>query len=112
MAQRWSPWLPQAPERPFGDILKALLKQKRYREKARYGKLVEAWQRVVPEQVAELTRIVGHSEGTVVIEVTSSALMQELAGFMKPLLLEGLRAEEGAADVVSLEFRLGSAEST
>jgi len=94
--------------RSFGHVLKGVLREKRFYQKVRYGRLAQAWENVVGEEIFRLTRITGYLDGKLVIEVASSALLQELSGFMKPLLLEKLRAEQGAQDVVSLEFRLGT----
>ena len=42
------------------------------------------------------------------VEVTSSVLLHELSGFMKPQLLSGLQASKGGRDVADLRFCLGN----
>ena len=94
----------------FGDVLKGIIKRKRCRERASYGRLVHAWESVVGEQAAGSTRITAYAEGTLTVEVSCPVLLQELEAFMKPLLLEQLRTTEGGRDLVSIQFRLGCAE--
>jgi len=105
---RWDRLGQPGASKSFGHVLKEVLREKRFYQKARYGRLAQAWENVIGEEISRLTRITGYSNGRLVIEVASSALLQELSGFMKPLLLEKLRTEQGAQDVVSLEFRLGT----
>jgi predicted nucleic acid-binding Zn ribbon protein len=94
--------------RPIGDVLKALLRRKRFLQKGKYSGLTEAWAALVGEAVASRTRIRSFQEGRVTIEVTSSVLLHELNGFMKPQLLSGMRQSRGGRDVADLRFCLGN----
>ncbi len=70
--------------------------------------LEDAWRRAVGPEVAAETRVAGWRDGTLRVEVRSSALLQELATFHRASLLEALRAEAPGGDVRALEFRLGT----
>ena len=94
-------------EKQFGDVMKRLIKKKRVRERSRYGAVVKAWRQVAGQDLAEQTRVADFSDGTLVIEVESSVLMQELSGYMKPTLLQELKNTDGGRDVFELRFRLG-----
>lgn len=94
----------------FGDVLKRVVKEKRFTARARYGKLVAAWENTVGKELAKETRITNFEEGCLVIEVSSSALLQELSGFMKPTLLAELQKRDGGSEVASLDFKLGNTD--
>jgi len=93
--------------RPIGDVLKALLRRKRFLQKGKYSALTTAWVELVGEAVAARTRIRSFQEGKLTVEVTSSVLLHELNGFMKQQLLSGLRACDAGRDVAELRFCLG-----
>ena len=95
--------------RPIGDVIKRLLKRKRFYEKGKFGALVHAWAHVVGDEIAAHTRISGFREGRLVVDVDSSVLLHELGGFLKEQVLRELQATDGGVDVMELRFRLGSA---
>ena len=95
--------------RPIGDVLKALLRRKRFLQKGKYAGLTEAWVGLVGEAIAARTRIRNFHEGKLVVEVTSSVLLHELSGFMKPQLLAALRQCDAGRDVAEVRFCLGGA---
>ncbi len=94
-------------EKCFGDVMKRLVRRKRIRERSRYGAVVKAWREVAGENIADQTRVADFSDGTLVVEVESSVLMQELSGYMKPNLLQQLKDTEAGRDIFELRFRLG-----
>lgn len=95
----------------FGDVLKRVVKEKRFNARAKYGKLVAAWEDTVGQQLAKETKITNFKDGCLVVEVSSSALLQELSGFMKPTLLAELQKRDGGSDVASIDFKLGNHEA-
>ena len=103
--------LGQPEPRRLGDLLKRLLKGKRFSQKGRYGALSVAWRQVMEEVLGEecagQTRIGSFSHGRVVVEVEGPVLLQELSGFLRQKLLERLRSLPGTEDVADLRFRLG-----
>ena len=94
-------------EKNFGDVMKRRVRKKRLRERSRYGAVVKAWREVAGEDIADQTRVADFSDGTLVVEVESSVLMQELSGYMKPTLLQELKNTETGRDIFDLRFRLG-----
>jgi predicted nucleic acid-binding Zn ribbon protein len=94
--------------RPIGDVLKALLRRKKFLQKGKYAALTQTWAELVGTAIAARTRIRAFQEGRLTIEVTSSVLLHELNGFMKPQLLSGLQAGKGGRDVAELRFCLGN----
>ena len=102
------PWRHE-PERaqPVGDIAKALLREKKFREKGKFGALSDAWATLTGEGIAARTRIRSFKDGNVVIEVDSPALLHELNSFMKRQLLLGLQATAAGRDVAGLRLCLG-----
>ena len=93
-------------EKSFGDVMRRLIRKKRVRERSRYGAVVKAWREAVGEELADVTRVADLDEGTLLVEVESPVLMQELSGYMKPTLLQEVRNAEGGEDVFELRFRL------
>ncbi len=97
-------------EKCFGDVMKKLVRRKRVRERSRYGAVVKAWREAVGEDIAEVTRVADVDEGTLVVEVESPVMMQELSGYLKPTLLQEIRNTDGGRDVYELRFRLAGDE--
>ena len=91
----------------FGDVLRNLLKAKRFYHKGRFGLLGEAWSEIAGPELASRTRVGSYEHGRLTVEVDSSVVMHELAGFMKHLLLEQLQQRPAGRDVAELRFRLG-----
>lgn len=98
----------KTPGKQFGNVLKKLLKEKRFYQKSKYGALSNAWEEVVGEELASQTKIVAFKHGRVRVEVKSSVLMQELSGFMKDSILQELQQTSGGQDVSEIRFCLGS----
>ncbi len=91
----------------FGDVLVRVLKGKRFYEKARYGPLVDAWRQAAGEQIAAHTKIRSYEHGTLTLIVNTAALLHELNGFQKGVLLQKLRESPGGQDIAELRFCLG-----
>lgn len=96
------------PGQEFGNVLKEVLKKKRFYQKSKYGALSKAWKEVVGDEVASETKIVAYKHGRLRVEVNSSVLFQELSGFMKDSILEELQEMSGGQDVSDIRFCLGS----
>lgn len=92
--------------RPLGAIARELLRSKKFRQKGKYGALSEAWAEVVGEELGARTNVRSFKDGTLIVEVDSSVLLQELDGFMKQELLLQLTAHKAGRDVARLSFRL------
>ena len=96
--------------RPIGEIIEGLVRRKRFYEKSKYGALVDAWTELVGERIAERTRISSFKDGELVVDVDSSVLLHELAGFLREQLLAGIQGAKAGRDVARIRFRLGHGE--
>jgi hypothetical protein len=67
--------------------------------------LAAGWQETVGPEIAAETRVASYREGTLRIEVRSSALLQELSTFYRDALLAALRAKDGC--LRAIEFKPG-----
>ena len=94
--------------RPLGEILRAMLGRKRFRQKGRYSAFVAAWQEVAGQAIAERSRVRVFKDGQLVVEVDSSALLHELNGFLKQDLLAGIQSTKAGREVVELRLCLAS----
>ncbi|MFW6044643.1 MAG: DUF721 domain-containing protein [Planctomycetota bacterium] len=94
--------------REYGEVLKKLLKSKRFFQKNKYGALSKAWKDVVGDEIAGCTKIVSYEHGCLRVEVMSSVLLQELSGFMKESILQELQQHQGGEDVCEIRFCMGS----
>ena len=74
-----------------GDLLKKYLKQRGIEKLLRFRKIYEFWSEAVGEELAAQTRVVALRRNVLTIEVASSPLLAELAGYRKQELLEALR---------------------
>ena len=92
-----------------GDILKDLLRRKKFYQKGRHSSLASAWAELVGTSIAHQSRVRAFEGGQLTVEVYSPALLHELNGFMKSQLLCGLQGSEAGRDVVRIKFRLGNA---
>jgi len=90
----------------FGEVLGGVLRRKRFYEKTKFGGLVDAWRDVVGEALAEQTSISSYAHGLLKVEVDSSVLLQELAGFLTPVLLQQMRSTKAGRDVAGIRFCL------
>ncbi len=103
-----APYQGEDAARPVGDIIRALIRRKRFYEKGKFGPLAEAWAELVGESIARRTRVRDFADGTLTVEVDSPALLHELNGFMKEHLLAGLHGAGASRDLDALRFRLVS----
>jgi predicted nucleic acid-binding Zn ribbon protein len=70
-------------------------------------RLEQAWAEVAGKEVARQTRPGAMRRGILEIEVGNAALLQELAGFHKRHLLEGLKQILTGVPLKDLRFRAG-----
>lgn len=84
----------------LGDLVKPFLREKGVDRQLRRVEVLEAWPELVGERVAEVTRAVRLSEGTLFVEVRSSAWLMEL-NMMKNQVLT--RVNEGRDEATRIE---------
>ena len=75
-----------------GDLLENVLEDAGVRDQIRRQDVVEAWDGVVGEKIADVARALRVDEGVLYVEVRSSAWLMEL-NLMKPSILK--RVNEG-----------------
>jgi predicted nucleic acid-binding Zn ribbon protein len=92
----------------LGDIVAALLQKRSYARPLGLATLAEAWRRAVGERIATRTRVAAFRDGTLTVEVASSAQRYELEAFQSQKLLAALQADQAIAPVRKLVFRLGN----
>lgn len=68
------------------------------------------WSQVCPEKYLDVTRMKGFYRNTLTIEVSSSAVLQEISTFYKTEILEKLQQIKGNK-IQKLVFKMGSFES-
>jgi predicted nucleic acid-binding Zn ribbon protein len=88
-----------------GELIGRVAEQAGIGRSPQLQRLEEAWREAVGRATASQTRIQGLRAGVLTIEVTSSALAQELMVYYRRDLLARLREQAGAA-LVELRFRV------
>jgi hypothetical protein len=68
--------------------------------------LYRAWERVVPAQYRPFTRLAGLKNKAVTVEVSSAAVLQELAQFGKEKLRQALVREMGGLYIANVRLVL------
>lgn len=68
----------------------------------------EKWTRVVGQSIAANTRVIELTGGTLLIEVNSPALLQELSTYYSQELLDSMKSFEEFATIREIRFRAGS----
>lgn len=69
-----------------------------------------AWQRVAGERIADDARVLSLRDGTVLVGVTSSALLNELVSFHSQRLLFDLQSECPEMTLKKIRFQLRTSE--
>ncbi len=92
----------------LGEILSALLQKRSYVRPLALAAFNDAWCHAVGEHIASRTRVAAFRDGTLTIEVGSSAQRYELEAFRSRELLAALQANRAIAPVRKLIFRLGN----
>ena len=65
-----------------------------------------AWQKVMPEYFADMTRVSGYRGGVLTVGLGSAALKQELETFHSQSLMQSLVTEPGLQKLTKIIFRL------
>src|SRR6516164_8957187 len=93
--------------RALSDILGELFTVRGYGRLRALGALEEAWNLAVGEPHCRQTQVGELRRGVLSVTVTHSALLEELAAFRKPQLLQALRAGAPAMGIREIRFRVG-----
>ena len=92
----------------IGDLLDRWLKKNRARQRVDAASVFGRWRDAVGEELSRETRVVDLRAGELVVEVSSSALLNELSTYARQDILESLRALDEFRGVKTLRFRLGT----
>jgi predicted nucleic acid-binding Zn ribbon protein len=93
---------------PIKEILARLFTARGWGRRQARLHLERAWTAAVAHEHAAHTRVLRLHRGVLEVEVSSAALMQELAHFHKRRLLEVLRDKLPGQPLKDLRFRAGS----
>jgi hypothetical protein len=88
------------------EVLSSVLKQSGFEDKSEYLKIYKIWSAVVGEKIAENTCLESAKRGTLFVNVSNPAWMQELH-FLKGMIIEKLDQELGEGTVRDIRFKTG-----
>jgi predicted nucleic acid-binding Zn ribbon protein len=94
--------------RPLSEILGDLFTVRGYGRLLARQELEDAWNVAVGEPCCRQTRLGEVRRGVLNVTVAHSTLLEELAAFHKPALLEAVRAGAPATTIHDIRFRVGS----
>lgn len=96
----------KGPPEPLGKALAGFLERAGLTERIEQASIVDEWPVLVGDQIAAVTaaRMVTR-DGTLFVDVTTNAWMQELS-LMEPQLLKALRQRPAGAGVQRIRWRL------
>jgi predicted nucleic acid-binding Zn ribbon protein len=93
--------------RPLSEILGDLFTVRGYGRLLARQELEDAWNAAVGEPCCRQTLLGEVRRGVLNVTVAHSTLLEELAAFRKPALLEALRAGVPATTIHDIRFRVG-----
>ena len=93
---------------PLGDLVDRWLKKNRVRERVDTASLFGRWRDVVGEELSRKTRIVDVRGGELIVEVSSSTLLNELSTYGREDIMESLREIDEFRGVKTVRFRVGT----
>jgi predicted nucleic acid-binding Zn ribbon protein len=94
--------------RALGEVLGELFVARGLGQLRSATELEQAWAQVTTETEARQTRVAGLRHGILTVTVTHPALLEELAAFRKPELLEAIRKSLPGIRLHDLRFRIGT----
>jgi predicted nucleic acid-binding Zn ribbon protein len=97
--------------RSLGEVLGDLFVARGLGRTRAVGELETGWEKAAGPEVARCSRVTGIKHGVLCVTVTHSALLEELAAFRKPVLLDALRLELPNLKVRDVRFRVGVLEA-
>jgi len=106
----WSPAPKRRAREPreLGEILPAVMRDLRPRNRGRLEEFRAAWEEILGRPAARRARVVSFSDGTLVVEVTSSAVKHHLSTFRADEILSELRRRVPGAHLRAIRYRVGS----
>lgn len=93
----------------LSNLLGAVLGKKGLRkEHTRMTRVRDAWLVAIGDDLSQHTRVKSLRKGVLAIEVDSSALCHQLAGFRREELLGALQTKLTGIELTDLRFRVGA----
>ena len=92
------------------EALSSVLSKSGLTDKSEYLKIYKIWPAIVGEKIAENTCLESVKRGTLFVNASSSAWMQELH-FLKDMIIEKLEKELGEETVKDIRFKTGTVPS-
>ena len=92
----------------LGELLDRWLKKNGARQRVDAASLYGRWRDVVGEELSRETRVVDVRAGELIVEVSSSALLNEISTYGRQEILESIRGIEEFRGVKTVRFRLGT----
>ena len=89
------------------EVLSSVLNKSGQTDKREYLKIYKIWPAIVGEKIAENTCLESMKRGTLFVNASSSAWMQELH-FLKDMIIEKLEKELGEGTVKDIRFKTGT----
>ncbi len=93
--------------RPLSEILGELFTRRGYGRLRALSELEDVWNSAVGEPHCHQTQIGEVRRGILNVTVAHPALLEELAAFRKPALLQALRANVSGKTIYDIKFRVG-----
>ncbi|HEY7877190.1 MAG TPA: DUF721 domain-containing protein [Gemmatimonadaceae bacterium] len=96
----------RGPPQPLRDALAGFLRRAGLTERIEQASIIPEWAALVGEQIASVTTAqMVTRDGTLFVDVTTNAWMQELS-LMEPQLLKALNSRPGGSTIQRLRWRL------
>ena len=96
----------QGDPQTLGAALSELFALKGYAGSNSNAELAAAWNEIAGDRFAQRTRVMGIHRGVLQVAVSSSAMMNELASFHQPRLVNDLQAKRPDWKIKAIKFRL------
>ena len=93
--------------RALSEILGELFTARGYGRLRALGEMEDVWNTAVGEPLCHQTRLGDVRRGVLSVTVSHSTLLEELAAFRKPELLQALRAGAPGTTIHDIRFRVG-----
>ncbi len=90
----------------LGDAVSRVLSESGVAGGLRLEAVREKWRAAVGQEIAARTRVLGFTRGVLRVEVTSSALLQELASVYRGTITRSLAAGDRPVTVRDIRFEL------
>jgi len=102
---------PRTKPKAMRDVLAAYLETSGLARLLSHPELYVALREAVGDEAAADTRVAGFRAGVLEVEVNSSVLLHQLAGFQKQQIIHALQERKTGLFVEDIRFKLGSFET-